>query len=69
MIWQLNHSGNFDVCSFFNSLLKAPSVSFPWQSIWCVKVPKRVSFFLWTAVRDDILTIDKKNLPHVFFDK
>ena len=54
--------------SFYISLLKAPSVSVPWQSIWCVKVPQRVSFFLWTAARGGILIIDnlvKKNLPFV----
>ena len=52
--------------SFYNSLLNATSVSFPWQSIWCVKIPKRLSFFLWTVARGGILTIDnlvKKNLP------
>ena len=68
LIWQLSCSGIFDVCSFYNYLLKAPSISFPWQSIWCIKVPKRVSFFLWTAARGGILTIDnlvKKNLPLV----
>ena len=68
MILQLNRSGIFDVHSFNNFLLKAPFVSFSWQSIWCVKLPKRVSFFLWTAVRDGILTIDnlvKKKLPFV----
>ena len=68
LIWQLNRSGVFDVRSFYIALLKAPSVSFPWQSIQCVKVPKRVSFFLWTAARGGILTIDnlvKKNLPLV----
>ena len=54
--------------SFYNSLLKATSVSFPWQSIWCVKISKRLSFFLWTVARGGILTIDnlvKKNLPLV----
>ena len=68
MIWQLNHSGVFDVRSFYISLLAAPSVSFPWKSIWCVKVPKRVAFFLWTTARGEILTIDnlvKKKLPLV----
>ena len=68
MIWQLNRSGVFDVRSFYISLLAAPLVSFPWKSIWCVKVPKRVAFFLWTATRGGILTIDnlvKKNLPLV----
>ena len=68
MIWQLNHSGVFDVHSFYTSLLAAPLVSFPWKSIWCVKVPKRVTFFLWTAARGGLLTIDnlvKKKLPLV----
>ena len=65
MIWQLNRSGIFDVRSFYNSLLKAPSVSFTWQSIWCIKVPKMASFILWTVARDGVLTINnlvKKNL-------
>ena len=68
MILQLNRSGIFDVHSFNNFLLKAPFVSFSWQSIWCVKLPKRVSFFLGTATTGGILTIDnlvKKNLPRV----
>ena len=47
--WQLTQKGVFDVCSFYNSLLDAPSVSFPWKSIWCVKLSKRVSFFLWIS--------------------
>ena len=59
MIWQLNCSGTFDMFPFYKSLLKAPFVSFPWQSNWCVKVPKRVSFFLWTAARGGILTIER----------
>ena len=46
LVWQLTCSDVFYVHSFYNSLLEAPSISFPWQSIWCVKVPKRVSFFL-----------------------
>ena len=63
----MNRSGVFDVRSFYIALLKAPSASFPWQSIWCVKVLKRVSFFLWTAARGGILIIDNlaKNLPLV----
>ena len=68
MIWQLNRSGVFNVRSFYFSLLAASLVSFPWKSIWCVKVPKRVAFFLWTTVRGGIFTIDnlvKKNLPLV----
>ena len=68
MIWQLNRSGAFDVHSFYTSLLAAPLVSFPWKSIWYVKVPKRMAFFLWTDARGGLLTIDNhvnKKLPLV----
>ena len=68
MIWQLNRSGAFDVHSFYTSLLAAPLVSFPWKSIWYVKVPKMMTFFLWTDVKVGLLTIDnhvKKKLPLV----
>jgi hypothetical protein len=36
-----------DGCSFF-----------PWKGIWKVKVPLRVSFFVWTASLGKILTLD-----------
>ena len=68
MIWQLNRSGAFNVHSFYTSLLAAPLVSFPWKSIWYVKVPKRMAFFLWTDARGGLLTIDNhvnKKLPLV----
>ena len=57
MRWCLNGNSTFDVHSFF-----------PWKSIWCVKTPKRVSFFMWTAAWGKILTIDnlfKKGLSLV----
>ena len=34
------------------------SYSFPWKSIWKVKVPVKVSFFVWTAALGRILTVD-----------
>ena len=55
MIWQLNRSGVYAVHSFYYSLLEAPSLFSPWKSIWCVKVPKRMAFFLWTTARGWIL--------------
>ena len=45
LTWKLNRSG---VCSFYNflSILSGPpTVSFPWKSIWSIKVPNSVSFF------------------------
>ena len=32
---------------------------FPWKSIWCVKCPPHMAFFIWTAVKGKILTINK----------
>ena len=41
-------SGVFDVHSFYK-LLSGPDIDeFPWECIWCAKMPKRVSF-LWTS--------------------
>ena len=65
LFWKLTPNGVFDVRSFYNSLSAPPTISFPWKCIWSSKVPKRVSFFLWTATQDSILTIDnlgKRNL-------
>ena len=65
---EVNLNGFFDVHSFYNSLSTPPTFHFPWKCIWNVKVPRRVSFFLWTEARDSILTIDnlvKRNLPWV----
>ena len=60
LVWRLTTFGVFDVRSFYK-LLSSPSPNideFPWEGIWCAKVPKRVSFFLWTIANDGILTID-----------
>ena len=65
---EVNLNGFFDVHSFYNSLSTPPTFHFPWKCIWNVKVPRRVSFFLWTEAWDSILTIDnlvKRNLPWV----
>ena len=56
--WKLTLNGVFDVCSFYNWLSGNLTIVFPWKSIWCIKVPKRASFILWTATRDGIFTID-----------
>jgi hypothetical protein len=54
----------FEVRSFFSVLPfsaerhEVRSYSFLWKSIWKVKVPLRVSFFVWTAALGRILTLD-----------
>ena len=67
LFWKLTLNDVFDVLSFYNSL-STPTFPFPWKYIWSIKVPRRVSFFLWTATRDSIFTIDnlvKRNLSLV----
>ena len=40
-------------------MLRDPiAIFFPWKSIWRVKAPRRVSFFVWTAAHGRILTCD-----------
>ena len=58
LTWKLTKKGVFDVRSFYKLLSGSNNEIFPWECIWCTKVPKRVSFFLWIAIRDGILTID-----------
>ena len=68
LFWKLNLNGVFNVCSFYNSLSAPLTIPFPWKCIWSSKVPRRVSFFLWIAAWDSILTIDnlvKRNLSLV----
>ena len=49
-------NGDFDIRSFYNELRGSSSTMFPWKGIWKVKAPRRVSFFIWTAIWDKILT-------------
>ena len=56
--WGLNGSGKFDIRSFYHKIRNASPSTFPWKGIWKVKVPKRVTFFMWTATHDQILNLD-----------
>jgi hypothetical protein len=58
-LWQLPSSkGMFEVKSFYRALSPRGPPSFPWKSVWRSQAPPRVAFFVWTAVRDKILTLD-----------
>jgi hypothetical protein len=56
MKWRLKGSGDFVVRSYYEALQVTPTNSFPGKSIWCVKAPKRVSFFVWTVAWVKIIT-------------
>jgi len=56
MVWNLSKRRNFEVKTFYKALVCHEAASFPWKGIWCVKAPKRVAFFVWTAALGKILT-------------
>ena len=56
MSWQLTKNGDFNIRSFYHKLHGSSSIVFPWKDIWKIKPPRRVSFFVWTAVWNRILT-------------
>ena len=58
MIWKFSKKGDFDICSFYDKLRSPLPIIFPWKGIWKVKVPMHVSFFVWTATWEKILTGD-----------
>ena len=58
LCWNLNGNGKFDSRSFYHKIRNAAPSTFPWKSIWKVKVPKMVAFFMWTAAHGLILTLD-----------
>ena len=56
MRWKLTKNGVFDIRSFYNKLRSSLPIIFPWKGVWKVKAPRCVSFFVWIAVWDHILT-------------
>ena len=47
--WCLGSKGDFDIKSFFGALRGSSSITFPWNSIWGVRAPRRVVFFFWDS--------------------
>ena len=56
--WKLCKDGAFASRSFYYALIDRRGVRFPWKSIWRVKAPPRVAFFIWTTALGRILTCD-----------
>ena len=57
-VWKHRQSGQFDVSSFYSALQGSNRMQFPWKSIWGVKAPRCISFFIWIVARGTILTCD-----------
>jgi hypothetical protein len=58
MIWNLSKRGIFEVKSFYTRLITRERLPFPWKSIWRVKAPVRVAFFVWIVALGKFLTMD-----------
>ena len=56
--WCLKGNGMFDTRSYYNIIRGVAASFFPWKGVWKAKIPKRVAFFVWTAVHGQILTLD-----------
>ena len=65
--WKLKPNGDFDIRSYYNKLRDSPSIVFPWKGIWSVKVPRRVSFFVWCVAWNKTLTGDNLRLRGLDF--
>ena len=56
--WHLKGNGKFETRSYYNIIRGAAASNFPWKGFWKAKIPRRVAFFVWTAVHGQILTLD-----------
>jgi hypothetical protein len=58
LVWNPSKRGLFEVKSYYEVLIRKNGPSFPWKSIWRVKAPTRVAFFVWSVALGKILTHD-----------
>lgn len=55
--WKLKESNEFIVHFYLEALCGGPNNSYPWKTVWHVKAPKMLSFFVWTTAWEKILVI------------
>lgn len=56
-VWTLTKNGVYSVKSFYRHLIEN-GVKYPHFFLWKVKMPPRVNFFMWSTLRNSILTKD-----------
>ena len=66
LVWLVARSGSIEVKLYYTVLSGRNSHSFPWKSIWKVKIPSKVVFFTWTAVKGNILTLDNLRKRNIY---
>jgi hypothetical protein len=63
--WIPSKRKSFEVKFHYQILSTLVQSTFPWKSIWKVKVPPRVAFFVWTETLEKILTLDNLRKRHI----
>ena len=58
MRWLGTRNGLFLVSSYYRILRGERETSLLWRTIWFTGIPPKVSFFVWAAALNRILTID-----------
>jgi len=58
MVWIPLSFHGFQVKSYYTMLHLGEHNAFPWKSIWKVKAPPCIAFFLWATTLGRILTVD-----------
>ena len=56
--WCLKGNDKFDTRSYYNIIRGVVASNCPWKGVWKAKIPRRVAFFVWTAVHGQILTLN-----------
>lgn len=54
----ISRKGGFTLKSLYIELVNYRSFLFPCKGIWILDISSKVSFFLWNAYLDKILTLD-----------
>ncbi|KAK2662406.1 hypothetical protein Ddye_000980 [Dipteronia dyeriana] len=61
VIWGLSKNGDFLVSSAYKSQFIGSNFDiWKWNFIWCLKLPPRVLYFLWTLIHGKILTNEQR---------
>jgi len=68
LVWSLYKRGLFESKSFYEVLNRKDGPSFSWKSIWRVKLPAMVAFFVWTTALGKILTHDNLRKRNVVIE-
>lgn len=56
--WNLTKHGRFTSKSFYIQMVGPTFRSFPSRGTWILGIPTKISFFIWMAVLDKIITLD-----------